>query len=122
MQEDRNVKKMASLLKQGATMLDKYCPICENILFKLKNNKIFCPVCEQEVIIVKEVKKAEVKNSEVKQGHNSTFYEINNNLSRFLNFLIQKLENLQDMDYTLKILENIEKTLDILNKIRTFQK
>ena len=37
--EDHNIKKMASMLRSGATMLDSYCPQCENILFRLKDNK-----------------------------------------------------------------------------------
>ena len=52
--DDESIKKMAAMLRNGATMLDKYCPKCSKILFKIENDKIFCPVCEMEVIIQSE--------------------------------------------------------------------
>ena len=51
--EEPNIKKMATLLRSGATMLDRYCPNCNYILFRLKNDQIYCPICDREVIIVK---------------------------------------------------------------------
>jgi uncharacterized Zn finger protein (UPF0148 family) len=47
-------KKMASLLAQGATMLDSSCPACDTILFRLKSGKIICPRCGAEIKIFKE--------------------------------------------------------------------
>ena len=38
------VKKMAELLRSGAVMLDKTCPICGLPLFKLKDGEIVCPI------------------------------------------------------------------------------
>ncbi len=64
--EEVNIKKMAGLLRSGATMLNLTCPRCENILFKLKDESIFCPSCEQEVII----QKTSERNSK-----NATFIE-----------------------------------------------
>jgi len=46
------VKKMAELLKSGATMLSELCPECGNPLFKIKN-EIFCVKCNKPVVIVK---------------------------------------------------------------------
>ncbi|MGB9709088.1 Sjogren's syndrome/scleroderma autoantigen 1 family protein [Infirmifilum uzonense] len=44
--------KMASLLKSGATMLDKTCPYCNVPLFRLKSGEVICPKCGQKFILV----------------------------------------------------------------------
>jgi UPF0148 protein len=38
------VKKMADLLRAGATMLSERCPICGLPLFRLKSGEVICPV------------------------------------------------------------------------------
>ncbi len=45
------VKKMAELLKSGATMLSETCPECGNPLFR-KGKETFCPKCNKPVVIV----------------------------------------------------------------------
>lgn len=47
MSED--VKRMADLLKSGATMLSDVCPECGNPLFKVKG-EIFCAKCNKPVV------------------------------------------------------------------------
>ncbi len=45
------VKKMAELLKSGATMLSETCPECGTPLFR-KGKETFCPKCNKPVIII----------------------------------------------------------------------
>ncbi len=45
------VKKMAELLKSGATMLSETCPECGNPLFR-KGKETFCPKCNKPVVII----------------------------------------------------------------------
>lgn len=54
MQDDEKavLAKMASLLKSGATMLDKTCPRCGVPLFRLKSGEVVCPKCGQKYVIV----------------------------------------------------------------------
>jgi UPF0148 protein len=47
MSED--VKRMADLLKSGATMLSDVCPECGSPLFKVKGD-IFCAKCNKPVV------------------------------------------------------------------------
>ena len=47
MSED--VKRMADLLKSGATMLSDVCPDCGNPLFRVKGD-IFCAKCNKPVV------------------------------------------------------------------------
>jgi UPF0148 protein len=50
MKED--AKKMAQLLRSGNTMLNQACPVCNNPIFRNKNGKVFCPICNREVMFV----------------------------------------------------------------------
>ena len=50
--EDTAVKRMAQLLKSGATMLERVCPQCNVPLFRLKSGEIICPSCGQRFVIV----------------------------------------------------------------------
>jgi UPF0148 protein len=45
------VKKMAELLKSGATMLQETCPECGTPLFR-KGKETFCPKCNKPVVII----------------------------------------------------------------------
>ena len=45
------VKKMAELLKSGATMLSETCPECGTPLFR-KGKETFCPKCNKQVVII----------------------------------------------------------------------
>lgn len=45
------VKKMAELLKSGATMLSETCPECGTPLFR-KGKETFCPKCDKPVVII----------------------------------------------------------------------
>ena len=53
MSNDEHIKRMAYLLKSGATMLEDHCPECDSPLFKIKGD-IWCPRCNKRVITVKE--------------------------------------------------------------------
>ncbi len=47
MSED--VKRMADLLKSGATMLSDICPVCGSPLFKVRGD-VFCVKCNKPVV------------------------------------------------------------------------
>src|SRR5437660_12011462 len=47
MSED--VKRMADLLKSGATMLSDVCPVCGTPLFKV-TGEVFCAKCNKPVV------------------------------------------------------------------------
>ena len=46
-----DIKKMAELLKSGATMLQDTCPECNTPLFR-KGKDTFCPKCNRPVVII----------------------------------------------------------------------
>jgi UPF0148 protein len=53
MSDNENIKRMADLLKSGATMLENHCPVCSSPLFRI-NEEIWCPKCNKRVVIVDE--------------------------------------------------------------------
>jgi len=53
-QEERSIKSMADLLRQGATLTELSCPACASPLFKLKSGVLWCAQCKKRVIKVSE--------------------------------------------------------------------
>jgi UPF0148 protein len=51
--EETPVKRMADLLKAGATMLFEHCPQCGSPLFKIQD-EIWCATCDKKVLILKQ--------------------------------------------------------------------
>lgn len=47
--DDTSVKKMAELLRRGATMLADACPQCGSPLFKVRDD-IYCVRCDRRVV------------------------------------------------------------------------
>ena len=52
--EDKHIKRMADLLRQGDTLTDLACPVCASPLFRLKDGTLWCGKDEKKVILVKE--------------------------------------------------------------------
>ena len=53
-----DMKGMADLLREGATMLSRSCPECGTPLFQLKSGDIVCAKCKRRVVIVPEGEEA----------------------------------------------------------------
>lgn len=53
-----DMKGMADLLREGATMLSRSCPECGTPLFQLKSGDIVCASCKRRVVIVPEGEEA----------------------------------------------------------------
>lgn len=51
MSED--LKRMAELLKAGASMMEEACPQCGSPLFKLTSGEVYCAKCNRKVLIVR---------------------------------------------------------------------
>ena len=122
---DNHIKKMADFLHNGATMLDKNCPRCDTILFRLKNKTIFCTKCEQEVVIVKsreeELEWTRKKANSIKNNVSPTFSDLNNLFASLIKKLSQQLNNIENMTALGKVLENIDSALSIMQKLRKME-
>jgi UPF0148 protein len=52
--KSNDIRVMADLLRQGATLTEYSCPVCSSPLFKLRSGDLWCACCQKRVIIVKE--------------------------------------------------------------------
>jgi len=110
------VKKMAELLKLGATMLAETCPIkgCNLPLFKLRSGEIICPV-HGRVYLVKTDEEA------MKITEELTVKTILDKLERnILKIIDEKIESnevsTRDLIEYLEILERIYRVKSIISK------
>jgi len=106
--EDAGIKKAAELLRQGATMLDIACPICNMPLFRLKNGDIVCPN-HGKVYLVKN------EEEEKKVSLSLTLDSIEQTLFKNMNIVVDKLKS-DPMDS--EALLQIIRYLDAIERIR----
>jgi UPF0148 protein len=52
--DSKNIKAMADLLRQGATLTEHSCPACASPLFKLRSGDLWCASCQKRVVVVRE--------------------------------------------------------------------
>jgi UPF0148 protein len=109
--EEKHIKRMADLLRQGSTLTELACPACASPLFRLKNGDLWCAKCEKKVIVVKEGEElAKVTSSMVLDSLETTLMakvqEIQNKMQHEEN-----VEELQKLGRVLSgLLEDLEKT------------
>jgi len=110
--EEKLIKKMAELLKDGSTMLDKSCPVCNTPLFQLKTGEIICPKCNKRVFIVSsEAEEARVFSELAVSGLERT-------IAAKLNELDSRLRYVDDLEELRLITAILIGLLDALEKIR----
>ncbi len=49
-----DIKSMADLLRQGASLTELPCPACSSPLFRMQSGELWCAQCKKRVIVVKE--------------------------------------------------------------------
>ena len=106
--EDQLIKKMAKLLQEGATMLDKVCPQCNTLIYRLPNKKIICPSCNREIIIQKEQLS--------QNGVPSNASSVNHDFSSIRNVIFSKIELLGQTLHTERDIYQVEKLITIIDK------
>jgi UPF0148 protein len=108
--EEKHIKRMVDLLRQGSTLTDLACPACSSPLFKLKSGDLWCAKCEKKVIIVKEGEEPTKITSHIVLDTLETtlltkVQEIQNKMQHE-----ERIEELQKLGTTLsELLENLEK-------------
>ena len=114
--DEKYVKIMADLLKQGLTLTEYACPVCSSPLFRRSGENLWCAKCKKSVIVVRE---GEEKTDEMSKH---TYSKLESTILK----KIQKLENQLVEETNPKKLEIISKTLSTLltnlEKIRNLQR
>jgi len=111
---DEQMKRMADLLKSGATMLFEHCPECNTPLFKIKDD-IWCPNCNKRVIIVKEGEETKVTSMLLLEDAEKI-------IMIKLQDISQGIRNEMNPSKLLEMGELLLKWLEILEKIRSIRK
>ena len=123
-------KIMAGLLRSGNTMLNLACPVCNNPLFRNKNNEIFCPICNKKVIVKKEDSRASNSNVMDQSTYNEQDisrekinYKYNlkfllSVLEKKIDFISQKLDEETQIDLIERYISILIKISDLLDSLK----
>jgi UPF0148 protein len=113
--EDKPIKRMADLLRQGATLTDLSCPVCASPLFRLKDGTLWCAKDEKKVIVVKEGEEPEKTSGMAYDKLEATLLakvqEIQNK--------IQQTENVEELQ---KLSTALSELLSSLEKVKKMKK
>ncbi len=97
------IKKMAELLKSGASMLSEVCPNCRVPLFKM-GREVFCPSCGKRVILVK-------------RGEDESKYLLLSTLTALRRTLDTKVRELNEMIAVERDIDLLGREVEVLNRI-----
>lgn len=115
-EEKDYVRKMADMLKQGATLTDLACPQCASPLFRLGDGSLWCVKDEKKVIVVKEGDEAE------KATGQAALDSLEMTLLRKVDDLQKKLQNEDDPEEMQKIGQTLQGLLENLERTRKFKR
>ena len=101
--DDKPIKRMADLLRQGAALTELSCPACSSPLFRLKDRMLWCAKCEKKVIVVKEGEEQEKARSAAYDKLEAT--------------LMVKVQDIQDRIQTTENVEELQKLSTALSEI-----
>jgi UPF0148 protein len=110
------LKRMATLLRQGATLTDLSCPACGSPLFRLQDGTLWCAQDEKKVVIVKEGE--EPPKHAAASSTNTVYEKLEATLLAKVQELQEKIEKTQNVDELQKLSEALSELLNSLEKIK----
>ncbi len=118
--DEQLIKKMAKLLREGATMLNKTCPKCSTLIYRLPNKKIICPSCDSEIVIQKEDSPIQDPTNDPMNSNVHNFNDLLNTIFTKMDDINKKLQNESDLIQIERLTSVIEKLLVVYEKIYKF--
>ena len=113
--DNKPIKRMADLLRQGATLTELSCPVCASPLFRLKSGILWCAKDEKKVIVVKE-------GEEPAETENSAYHKLEATLLSKIEEIQNKIEKTEDVDELQKLSVALSELLGNLEKIKKMKK
>jgi UPF0148 protein len=113
--DDGHIKRMADLLRQGATLTDLACPNCNSPLFRLQDGTLWCGKDEKKVVLIKE-------GEEPPNPINSSMDKLETILTTKVTDLQAKIEQTNDAEELVKLSSALNEILNSLEKIRKMKK
>jgi len=108
---DLVAKKMAQLIRAGATLTSYTCPVCGTPLLKLKTGEYYCANCDRPVVIVRS--DAEEKEVMIRYG----LMDIRNTLYERLVMINNELKETKDIDRINELVRSMVLILEAYDKI-----
>jgi UPF0148 protein len=113
--EDKPIKRMADLLRQGATLTDLSCPVCASPLFRLKDGTLWCAKDEKKVIVVKE-------GEEPEKTATTTYDKLEVTLLAKVDDIQNRIQQTDNVDELQKLSAALSEILNSLEKIQKMKK
>ena len=110
--EDTSVKRMAELLRQGATMLADACPQCGSPLCKVQDD-IYCAKCDRRIVYAESDEEVEV------QAVKTLIPELRETLINKLKALNEVVDNETDPEALTKLANLVVLLLQALHKLES---
>ncbi len=114
--ENSYIKRMAELLRQGATLTDLACPACASPLFRLKDGTLWCEKDRKQVVLVKEGQKSP------KRGESTPLDTLEITLLAKVKELQNKIQSTDNVEELSKLSRTLSELLDNLDKISRMKK
>lgn len=114
--DTKTIRKMADLLRQGATLTEYSCPVCSSPLFKLRSKDLWCASCQKRVIIVKEGEK------EPEANQTSAFSSLESTILGKIQVIEKQLAEETDVEKMKNLGATLSTLLENLEKIRKMNK
>jgi UPF0148 protein len=114
--DDTAIKRMADLLRQGATLTDISCPACSAPLFRFKDNTLWCEQDQKKVIIVKEDKQTQMTQTVAQTD--TTYNKLESTLLAKIQVLEDKIKKTEDFEEIQKLSTALSELLNSLEKIK----
>ena len=114
--EDMHIKRMADLLRQGATLTDLSCPACGSPLLRLKDGSLWCGKDEKKVVIVKEGEEPP------KTTNNKAMETLEATLLAKVQDIQGRIERTENVDELQKLSSTLSELLNSLEKVRRMNK
>lgn len=110
---DQDIKRMADLLREGATLTEFACPVCSSPLFRLGNGDLWCGHCQKKVIVVKEGEEPPTASPS-----SAPMQKLEQTLVSKIDQIQAKIEREENLDELQKLNSALSGLLDNLEKLR----
>ncbi len=114
--DNSDIKRMAELLRQGATLTDLACPRCGSPLFRLQDGALWCGKDEQRVLLLKEGEEAP------KENKGTLMDKLEATLMAKVTELQEKIQRTENVEELTKLTKALSDLLDSLEKTKRMKK
>lgn len=108
--DESSVKKMAELLRRGATMLAQSCPQCGSPLMQVEED-VYCATCDRRIVFADDDEEAEAQAVKV------MLPQLRETLIRKLSSITDEIESTNDVESLTKLANLMVMLLQALHKL-----